>query len=112
MVWKDATSDISEEDIKKHILEYAHFLKELKIKKYLGDERQRNFNYDIDLQKWVSMQAVEACSESGMQKYALVISTDIINQLSTEQTVEEGGKLPFELKYFDTEEEALKWLGV
>ncbi len=76
----------------------------------MTDDRKRGFIYDVDIQKWVAETVAHAAINAGVKKYAILLPTEMISSLSTEQTVDEIADLPLEIKYFEDEEKAMDWL--
>lgn len=62
-------------------------------------------------QQWVLEDWTPRCMKFGKSRTAIVLSADIFNQLSIESMVNQNTEIGEEdLKYFKSEEEALKWL--
>ncbi len=72
----------------------------------------RNFNYTIvpDLQHWIATTILPRYLSIGVQKGALVVSSDFFTQVSIQQTLEEDIATKFQIRYFDNREEAYTWL--
>lgn len=70
-----------------------------------------NFLYAItpELQTWVSEAIFPRFIAAGVKKYAIIVSSEMIAQLSVEQTMEEGNAA-FQVAYFDHVEKAMEWL--
>jgi len=71
-----------------------------------------NFYYRIppDCQEWISNNVLDKYHQYGVQKIAYIISDDIIAQISIEQLIQEKPDREYEIRYFDSREEALDWL--
>lgn len=111
-VWADNTLDVTEEDIKAMMTSTANSIKQYKPKYFMGNDSNRQFVYTVDMQSWIATTLAMACAEAGVLKFAVIDPKNFIVELSTEQTIEEAGKLPFELQRFANEADALQWLGV
>jgi hypothetical protein len=48
--------------------------------------------------------------QAGLRKYAIIVSQEMVAQLSIEQTMEESQASNFQVRYFDDSEEAMRWL--
>ncbi len=72
-----------------------------------------NFRFTIvpDVQTWVDKEVFPRFLAVGLKRYALIMSTQIVSQISIEQTMEEGAGNEFQTRYFDDEIEARKWLN-
>jgi len=105
--------DWSDEEFKEE-LEIQAKLAEAYHPKYFLFHSQ-NFNYTITpiLQEWVDQTIFPRFVKAGVQKFAYILSSDIIAQLSIEQAMEEEvGLQSFETMYFSHVKEAKKWLEV
>lgn len=109
-VWASDNLAATEDDIREIINTTANFIRERKPAYFLADDSNRQFVYDIEIQAWVAQTLAMACAEVGLKKFAIIVPKDFIAELSTEQTVDEAGTLPFQLQYFVSEAEALQWL--
>lgn len=111
-VWLETSTSMTEEELKSETLTATDLVEKYKPKFVLADDRNRQSIYDIDLQNWIAQTWASACVKSGVIKFALLLPTDIIAELSTSQTVEEVGAIPVEIKYFDELEQATEWFGL
>lgn len=107
--WKEDTQDMEEEDIKSVISTFVDLIEEYKPNFILSNDSKRKCVYTLELQKWVADTIAEGAIRASVIKYALILPDELISLLSTEQTVDEVPELPFELKYFENEESAIKW---
>ncbi len=62
------------------------------------------------LQDWVSEHIFRDMREAGVKKLALIVSSDIIAQMSIEQLVDDDPVKGFVTGYFDNIEEAKMWI--
>jgi hypothetical protein len=108
--WKENTQDMEEEDIKGVISTFVDFIEEYKPNFILSNDSKRECVYTLEMQKWVADTIAKAAMRANVLKYALILPDELISLLSTEQTVDEVLDLSFELKYFENEESAKKWL--
>lgn len=109
-VWNENNADITNEEIKQATIDTTRLIKLYSPKYFLASESNRQFPYSVDIQQWVGACYAEACISVGVKKFAMVMPTELIAQLSTEQTRDEAGILPFEVQDFDDRETALRWL--
>ncbi len=72
------------------------------------------FSYPIapDVQTWVNEEIFPRFIKAGLKKYAIIVSKEMIAQLSIEQTMEENNASSFQVKYFDNATKAQAWLDV
>jgi len=111
-VWKPNTAKINDRGFKEEILTFGKFIAEKKPKGILGNTQQLNFAIPPAFQDWIVDNYFATVLESGVQKYAIIVSTDLITQLSVEQTIEEEKSSGFVTRYFDNDAEALEWLSI
>jgi hypothetical protein len=108
--WTEKTSDMTELEMKTEIETTAKLLVEYKPLYFLADDSKREYIYNVESQKWVANTLANACIMAGVKKFAIIMPLDFITELSTEQTAEEAPELPFRLKFFKSEQEAMEWL--
>lgn len=107
--WVGKNENINKEEIKETILAYTEAVHLCKPVFCLADDTQRVFTYGTAIQKWVAETIAEAYKAVGVEKAAIVMPSDFIAQLSTEQVGEEAGELPYQLRFFEDKATALKW---
>lgn len=89
------------------------FLKQVekyKPEKNIWDLSKFELIIDIDLQTWIDDNINNKEFLLGVKKEAFVMPQDLITQLSIEQTMEENSGKKIVSKYFDSYDQALKWL--
>lgn len=107
---------LSEDVIKTFIEEYCNKIREYKPEFLLGDHQNRKYIFQTDIQNWVASAVLKACLDSFVQKYAVILPSDLIQEISTTQVGEEakseaGEQLKLiRFKYFNSKAEALSWL--
>ena len=86
----------------------------IKLKKWLGNTRDFSFPISSSLQEWTSGAFNKNLVAAGLEKMALVIPTNLVANLSVQQTVDlmntKHMDQKFETKYFDNVENAMDWL--
>lgn len=108
--WNEGNGEMNKNDFEQTITEVANSIKTYSPVYYLPDDSNRLFVYEIEMQNWVAQILAEACIIVGVKKFAIVQPRELIAQLSTEQTVDEAGEIPFDIRYFNDRETALDWL--
>jgi len=108
--WALESEKIDENFFKQVNLLYVDYVKNHGATKLLIDAQ--NFRYPIapELQEWVGTQIISVLLEAGLNKIAMVVSKEMIAQLSIEQTMEENKAVESFLMYFGSPEEAEKWI--
>lgn len=108
--WTGATADMSEETFKSEVEKIAQLAEQYHIEKFHDDTTNFYFVIMPRLQTWVNEQIFPRFINAGLRKYAIVVSEEMIAQLSIEQTMEEDNTNNFQVCYFDSAEKAKKWL--
>ncbi len=108
--WINGNEVIGERELKETISEAMVSLKAYSPTYFVADDSNRNCVFTIEIQTWIASLVAETCISIGLQALALIVPNELIAHLSTEQTVDEAGKLPFEIKYFDDKKNAIEWI--
>lgn len=108
--WLPSSYDMTREEYMQELLNYSDIILKLLPKKVLGDARSMFFPIDPALQEWTDQKITVASLEIGLTKAAVVISQEMITQLSIEQTMEEREGLKYTARYFESKVEAKAWL--
>lgn len=91
-------------------LEYAKTIRDKQPKYILVNARNFDFLILKEMQQWINEHVISVFNEIGLQKWAIVIPPQFLHQVSIEQTIEANPDNNFEVRYFETEEEAMHWL--
>lgn len=108
-IWKPASGHMTDDDFKFVNQTYLKTSQEKKVCLIEIDTRNMRFAIHPDLQAWVVENIVVPMVGNGAQKLAIIVSEDLIVQLSIEQTMEETESI-FQTRYFSNQESARKWL--
>ena len=76
----------------------------------LVDARKFEFVILKDMQCWIHENVIPVLNEVGVQKWAVISAPEFVSQVSIEQTIETKRNNIFQAQYFDSEEDAMKWL--
>ncbi len=108
--WTPDTEYMSEQKFKEEVEKIAEAAEKYKVEKF--HDNTTNFLFPISpaLQTWVNESIFTRFIAAGLKKYALIVSKEMIAQLSIEQTMEEENASNFQVKYFDSPEKASQWL--
>lgn len=109
-VWKEMSVDLNKEKMKDELLIRFSFVQKYKPKYLLSNAKFFFFKIPPELQQWINHEIRSKYEELGIEKLGFVISDDLIAQISIEQSLQENENPPYRIKYFDTEEEAKKWI--
>ena len=105
-------TDIELEDIKKEIIIWMDKFKE-KNPKYLLTDNLIGHIVQVEAQDWITGYIVPIVLGTGISKYAIIMSDEVISELSVEQMVDEVKERVsdiFQQRNFNSGEKALKWL--
>ncbi len=108
--WTKESENLKNETFKIEMLELAKFFKHFQPKRVLIDMRDFYFVVGLELQDWVAKNINSILETMNETKTAYIVSPDLFASVSVEQTVEETAEENFTRKFFDSEEEARKWL--
>lgn len=108
--WLPSTDSLKEEGFKKEALDNLEFILSCQPKKILSNTLDLKFYVHPELQIWFNQNVLAKELEIGVQKIAIVVSPDLITQLSVEQTMGEKVGEKFTTRFFDNKDEAKEWL--
>ncbi len=100
----------SEEEYKSLMLQWAKEIEFYKPTFQLVDYMNYYQPIPQHMQVWINENLIGPAFKVGLKKVAFIISRDFYMQVSLEQTMQEKEGEKFELKYFDNEVDAEKWL--
>lgn len=109
-VWFPETLTAKWEQIQVEMFRYAEVVLKHKPKSILIDERKMFYPWAIENQTWVTENITPKTMEVQIKRIAVVMSEDIIVQLSTDQLFEEINPRGTSIKYFDNYDEAEVWV--
>lgn len=101
---------LQNEDFKEAMLRVANKAFELEAKGILVDTRKFNMTIPPEVQKWYDDEIVPKHLEAGIKKMAFLLPEEIFAQVSIEQTMDEDKAQEQQTEYFESYEEAEKWL--
>lgn len=108
--WTNPNATMSEEEYKVDMFNYLKFVEQYQIKHALIDTRLFGFTITPEVQEWVD-KVIAVKANKIVQKIAFLLPSDIFEQVSIQQTMEEqNGQVYGGVAYFETIEEAIKWL--
>jgi hypothetical protein len=110
IVLLSASSDMNDEDFKTQIIAEKEAVLSCKPLYILADARKYAFTISPELQEWHNNLLFPVFRSEKVQKLAIILSDDIFTQVSIEQLIEDAQNPNFVTSYFNTENDALKWL--
>lgn len=106
--WTSESYSMGEEQFKEEQLRYLDFAKKLKPEKGFVNSVDFLFTIAPHLQDWLNQELHPIYEQMKFKKAAFLVSKDFFTRFSIEQIFDDYQ--PFEVRYFDQEEEARKWL--
>lgn len=112
--YKPATEHMSQEEFKGFVEELKALTIEKKPRFIIDYSVNRLYIVEPEMQEWTVQQLAPAWIDFGLEKYCQILATDLVSNLSGQQTVQEAQKIPgmFETKFFDKLDDALSWFDV
>lgn len=110
LIWLTASNKMTDEEYKQELLNYVDSVIDLDRIGHITDKRECYFSVHPQLQIWVNEYVLAPYLERGLSKFAIVEGDDLITNLASQQIMEEEVGLNFETEYFETIEDARKWL--
>lgn len=108
------TVNMMKADLEEGFIKTSEIMEELKPRFFLSDARQQLAVISPEIQLWIAQNIYPRWQNAGLQKLAIVIPTELITNLSIQQTVDEVEEVKktdsYEIRYFDTDEVAKSWL--
>ncbi len=113
-VYLPSSANVAEEEFRKHYMKLLDYIIELHPKYFLLDMRELRFVISDEMQQWLTEMLVKPIVDRGLEKFAVVTDNDFFKDLIVRRfldetkKVKEAEKVPSE--FFESEEEAIKWL--
>ena len=108
--WYPDSIELDESTFKIQIKAWLSEVKRLRPTKLLIDTMDFQFIIDPTVQDWFDQEVFSVYPQAGVQKKAFLVSKDIFAQVALQQHTSEVTNQTFEVAFFATETEALKWL--
>jgi hypothetical protein len=108
--WQAANAQMSENEYKAEMLHILHLFRQYQVQNVILDALESKFVITIQLQEWVNKNIIAVAAAEGLKRVLVILSQDLIANLSMEQMFEEDPNQPFHTHYFSTVAEAQKWL--
>ncbi len=109
--WKPSTEHASWDDIRNGFEDYfLKAVKECKPRFIIVDERDMGRPYSPEEQDWVDKNSATVVLAAGIEKIAIIISKDGFVELATESMMQDEKSKELNTRFFDSVENAEKWL--
>jgi len=108
--WSTDTIDMNWEEFKTELLTLKEIVVNNNTYGILGDTSGLRYGITPEQQDWIAQNYFPEVIAAGLKKYGIIVSTDLVTELSVEQTIDENQNALFATQYFDNQEEAYQWL--
>lgn len=109
-IFQPYTKSMSRQEYLQELERYIAFTKQYRPKSIYADTREFYFTIAPDLQEYINKNILELYGIIGVKKHAILVSQDIFSALSIEQTMDENSQASYTNRYFESPQEAEKWL--
>lgn len=110
LTWTVQTEYMTDEEFRQIQMIYNNCNVDYLIKRTLLDTHDLRFLIGLETQQWLAENLYPRAIAAGMKRVAVVVSEELIAQLSVEQAIQEDKTDSFQTQYFDNKDEALEWL--
>lgn len=108
--WNELTAEMTEDEFKEIMLEYASFVEKYHPKRLLLDALENKFLLTPAIQEWTDKNIFKRTYDAGLRRNAYIYPKDFLAQMGVEQIFDEEIVRQKEHNFFYDREEALKWL--
>ena len=110
--WFKETEDMTDQEYKDASVSLPKFVAEQQADKVIINAINSLFMVTPELQDWVNANTIPAYLQAGVQKVAILLPSEIFTHVSIEQIVDDSDAVAKQrIRYFDSNEEARKWLS-
>jgi hypothetical protein len=109
--WFKVSKDIDEEDFYQSQKDYQRSILKHKPRNTIIDLREMKFIVRPALQEKIAMEHFPDAIAAGLTRVAILNTTEFVTRIWAEQFMEEDETGTFMTRYYDNEEDALKWLA-
>ena len=107
--WQPGTKYMSIDQYKKEFISHISLLAKYQVKLSLVNEQLLHFTVGPEVQQWIEKEIIPK-SPISIEKVAVVLSHDFIQQLAVELQLSSTSCDDFEFLFFETKEAAKLWL--
>ncbi len=112
-IFKPASENMNDHEFMEIMNIYESYFVQYKPLKMFIDAREFLFPVTPTMQEWIEQNVAKIAIENGQKKSAILMSKDILTQMSIEQIMAEGHiKDKVETRYFTSEDDAHRWLAL
>lgn len=108
--WLSESKNLDNEAFKEEVSEQAKVALEKSPSAFITDATSFLFTMHPEVQEWVNNTIFQDMRQAGVKKLALLLSNDIVTQLSIEQLIDDDPIKGFVTVFFDDIEKAKEWI--
>ncbi|MCU0444268.1 MAG: hypothetical protein MUE85_05070 [Microscillaceae bacterium] len=108
--WQAANVAMSEDEYKTEMLHILTLFRQYQVQNVILDALESKFVITIQLQEWVNQNIIAVAAAEGLKRVLVILSKDLIANLSMEQMFEEDPNQPFHTHYCPSVADAQAWL--
>lgn len=111
VIWKNAASDMPEQEFKSHLLRFIEVLRSTATKKFLVDASAGHFTMLPHVQEWHDRTIVPQYKDMGITRIAFVYPDDVVQAMSLDQAFDEKHAQQLLTRFFSTMDKAQAWIN-
>jgi hypothetical protein len=108
--WQAANAEMSEDEYKSEMLHILTLFRAYQVQNVILDALESKFVITIQLQEWVNKNIIAVAAAEGLKRVLVILSQELIPNLSMEQMFEEDPNQTFHTHYCPSIAEAQAWL--
>jgi hypothetical protein len=108
--WQATNVQMTENEYKAEMLHILYLFRQYRVQNVILDALESKFVITIQLQEWVNKNIIATAAAEGLKRVLVILSQDLISNLSMEQMFEEDPNKTFHTHYCPSVAEAQKWL--
>lgn len=110
-VWKEETSNMTEEDFKNSLYRWKDLMIEHQISFAITDAKTFNFTISLEFQEWLIEVIMKGIAkETSFLGQAMILPSSFIENISTQLFTDESNLKAVPTKEFPDIEQSLKWI--
>lgn len=108
--WTPATANMDEDEYQREIMVWVEAIEKYNARNLLAQTQEFAYTVSVEMQDWTDKEVFPRMVAAGVKKFAIVMSSEFIAQLSIEQVMQTESGTLIPTQYFDNEEDAMDWL--
>lgn len=108
--WQSSNIDMTEDEYKAEMLNILALFRQYQVQNVILNARKSQFVITLDLQEWVNKNIIAIAASEGLKRVLVILSDELVANLSMEQMFEEDSHKTFHTHYFSSVADAQEWL--